>query len=122
MRRMKTQSYWHRTAIGVARIGVSDTNANCYALWIGECLIDDHFDSPEDAAAKAHRNDFSSVSARELFHGAYVPEAIDRWQQTPPDKQRVAPAEAAAEAAASTLAKCDARRAFPGRPGSNARN
>jgi hypothetical protein len=115
---MKTQNYWHRTAIGVARIGVSDTNANCYALWIGECLIDDQFDSPEDAAAKAHRKDFSSVSAGELFHGAYVPEDIDRWQQTPPEKQIVAPA----EPAAPTLAKCDARRNFSSRPGSNARN
>src|SRR2546429_9499631 len=106
MRRMRSQSYYYRTAIGIARIDMSSTNATCYALWIGDRLIDDQFDCPEDAAAKAHRKDFASVSAIQLFRGAYVPEDIDRWHQTPPEKQILAPD----AAPASNTARCRPRR------------
>ena len=115
---MRSQSYYYQTVIGIARIGVSNTNANCYALWLGECLIDDQFDSPEDAAAKAHRKDFSSDSAIQSFHGANVPGDINRWCQTPPEKQKwdlAAPPD-------STVKKCRVSRSFPVRPAPYTRN
>src|SRR6267142_3559506 len=117
MRRMRSQNYYYQTAIGIARIGVSNTNANCYALWIGDCLIEDQFDSPEDAAAKAHRKDFSSNSAMQSFHGAYVPEDINLWRQTPPEKQKWehAPPD-------STVEKCRVPRSFSIRPAPYTRN
>src|SRR5947207_1378816 len=82
-----SEDYWHRTPSGrVVRIGRSSRNLALWAIWLDGRLVCDTFSSPEEAAERANRRDFSDEDAVELFRGVSVPYDLTRWRRSPPEQ------------------------------------
>ena len=89
---MTPDRYWFKVPNGdghVVRIEPNSRDASRWALWFDEKLICDDSDSPEHAAFRANRKDFSPDEANEtnrLFSGIWVPADLHQWRTSPPDK------------------------------------
>src|SRR6476619_3768388 len=82
---MVSDSYYYRASkSNVVRIGLSQRDAS-WAVWLNDRLLDDGFESPEDAAFAASRKNFATQLANNLLSGVHVPEDLSRWRTTPPD-------------------------------------
>ena len=83
---MVSDSYYYRASKNkVVRIGLSQKSAS-WGVWLNERLLDDGFETAEDAAFAASRRNFSTQLANNLLSGVYVPEDINRWSTTAPEQ------------------------------------
>ena len=76
--------YYRASRDKIVRIAPATQDLSRWGVWLNGQLLCDRFGSAEDAAFGAHKKNFSTSMANELFGGVYVPADIDQWLETDP--------------------------------------
>jgi hypothetical protein len=83
---MNPEGCWFPTRLGILHIGSSPRDGSCWPVWLDDRLVCHGCGSPDEAADRANRRDFSESSAVELLRGVPVPYELNRWWRSPPER------------------------------------